>query len=63
VRVRFRNGEVQRIDNIPRNLDSGQTTSWLFIDSGERRCVTNITIKGDTRDFSRREAVIEVWGR
>jgi hypothetical protein len=63
MRVQFGNGETERLNNLPKTLDQGQASRWIRLDDGERRCVTQVVIQGDTRDFSRQQAVVEVWGR
>jgi hypothetical protein len=62
VRVRFANGEEDRIRDIPQNLNPRESSGWIDLRGGNR-CVRRITIKGDTRDFARREGVVEIWGR
>jgi hypothetical protein len=62
VQLRFGNGEVDRLTNLPSSLRPRESTGWIDLPGGNR-CLKRITIKGDTRDFARQEGVVEIWGR
>jgi Protein of unknown function (DUF2541) len=62
LRVRFGNGDEERITNIPSSLAPRETTGWIDL-PGRTRCLRQIRLKGDTRDFANREGIVEIWGR
>jgi Protein of unknown function (DUF2541) len=61
LRVRFGNGDEERL-GVPSSLAPRQSTGWIDL-PGRTRCLRQIRLKGDTRDFADREGVVEIWGR
>jgi hypothetical protein len=61
VRVRFGNNQTEEL-RVRSRLNQGSETRWIDL-NGNRRCVTNIVVVGDTVNSSSRPATLEVYGR
>lgn len=61
LRVRFGNNQTEDL-SVRSKLNQGSQTRWIDL-KGNRRCVTAIVVVGDTADYSRRTATLQVYGR
>jgi hypothetical protein len=59
--IRYGNGEIDR-PSVAENIRQGGRTRWINL-NGNRRCIKQIAILGDTDNFSSRQARVEFWGR
>jgi hypothetical protein len=59
--IRYGNGEIER-PRIAENIRQGDRTRWINL-NGNRRCIKQIAILGDTDNSSARRARVEFWGR
>jgi Protein of unknown function (DUF2541) len=61
LRVRFGNNQTEDL-SVRSKINQGSQTRWIDL-KGNRRCVTAIVVVGDTADYSRRPATLQVYGR
>jgi len=59
--VHFRNGDTQSL-NIRENIPAGGQTRVLDL-QGNRRIITKVVFWYDTKNWSGRRAILELWGR
>lgn len=59
--LRFGDGTTQQL-NVRENLNQGSETRWIDL-QGNKRCITRITVVGDTDDRSQNRALLQVFGR
>jgi Protein of unknown function (DUF2541) len=61
LRVKFQNGESQDL-SVRENLPQGKESRWIDL-RGKKRCVTSVTIMGDTDNRSNKRAMLQVFGK
>uniref|UniRef100_B8HV24 Uncharacterized protein n=1 Tax=Cyanothece sp. (strain PCC 7425 / ATCC 29141) TaxID=395961 RepID=B8HV24_CYAP4 len=59
--LRFGDGTTQQL-YVRENLNQGSETRWIDL-QGNKRCITRITVVGDTDDRSQNRALLQVFGR
>lgn len=59
--VTYRNSKKEELQ-VAEKIRQGQKSRWIDL-KGDRRCLEKIKLVGDTDDRSRREALVEFWGR
>jgi len=59
--VKYGNGQVERL-RVAENIRQGGRTRWIDL-NGNRRCIKQIAILGDTDNTSNRRARVEFLGR
>jgi Protein of unknown function (DUF2541) len=60
-KVTFANGDSQSF-RVRENVVQGRTSRWVDL-KGNKRCITSITVLGDTDNRSRHHAVLQVFGK
>ncbi len=61
VRVRFENNQTEDL-SVRSKINQGSQTSWIDL-KGSNRCVKSVVIIGDTADYSRYPATLQVYGK
>jgi len=59
--VKYGNGQVERL-RVAQNIRQGGRNRWIDL-NGNRRCIREIVILGDTDNTSNRRAKVEFLGR
>lgn len=59
--VKYDNGSIENF-KVRENIPQGGKSRWLDL-KGNRRCINQIGVIGDTDDNSNRKARIEFWGK
>ncbi|MEG3440301.1 hypothetical protein V0288_24450 [Pannus brasiliensis CCIBt3594] len=59
--VTYRNSKKEELQ-VAEKIRKGQKSRWIDL-KGDRRCLEKIKLVGDTDDRSKKEALVEFWGR